>query len=711
MDTTFEDDPHAWFWLGGALLISIGMLVYLNSFWGAFLFDDPSNITDNKALHDLSKPLEIVTFNRRRPVIYLTFAINYALGKYDVRGYHLVNVAIHIAASLTLFGLVWRCLASPQLVARYGRVAPFAAWAAALIWMVHPLQTQSVTYIVQRTEALCGLFYLLVLYASIRAAAAHRPWLWYAAGVVACWLGMWTKEVMLTAPLLLILFDRAYVCDSWQTMLERRWGFYLACALSWVPFFINSDDVFKPGVDAMGFGSRLITWWEFFRTQPEVILHYLKLSYWPQHLCLDYRWPVQDSWPRIIMAGSIVTTLFLSSLVLYCLRPAAGFVGLAFFFVLAPSSSFIPIVDVAFEHRMYLPLAAVVVFTVLIVEAAWRNLRAMLPALDRYAWQAPVLLLVLVSSALSVRTILRNLDYHSDVRMWETVVAAAPDNPRAYHNLAVALEHAKRYQDAVEPYQLAIDLSATRKGHARHKYYYNLANLLARLNRTDEAIAAYQQVIRLDSTNPDGYLGLAAQYDKQKRFAEAAAQYRIALRLRPDAIATKASLAVGLVRSRSYAEAIPILREVVLKEPQRSESWLWLARALVRSGQAADAVSAYDYVRRSQPANTTAVIELAWLLATTEDGEVRDGPRAMEMLAPWVASTLSADVPALDAYAAAQAESGRYDEAVLTAKKAEELARAQTQSAVAQQSARRRMLYESRSAYRSSPAGEQPWGW
>ena len=126
----------------------------------------------------------------RRPVVNLTLAVNYAIGGLDVRGFHVGNLLIHLLAALTLYGIVRRTLLSPLLKERFGHAASALALAAALIWSVHPLQTEAVTYLTQRTESLMGLFFLLTLYGAIRAASSPHPWKWYAATVAACALGM-----------------------------------------------------------------------------------------------------------------------------------------------------------------------------------------------------------------------------------------------------------------------------------------------------------------------------------------------------------------------------------------------------------------------------------------------------------------------------------------------------------------------------------------
>ncbi|HEY2146356.1 MAG TPA: glycosyltransferase family 39 protein, partial [Pirellulales bacterium] len=225
----------------GAIFVA-AVVAFGNSFNGDLIFDDLGWITNNPTIHHLW-PLDRVLFPQHngpdngfdsgRPVLNLTLAINYAISGNDPRSYHVVNIAIHILAGWTLFGIVRRTLLLPRLRNRFGGAATPLALAVTLLWLVHPLQTGSVSYVIQRTEALMGLFYLLTLYCVIRGAESERPWRWYAAAVVACFLGMGTKEVMATAPLVVLLYDRAFLGGSFAEAFRRRWGMYFAMAITW----------------------------------------------------------------------------------------------------------------------------------------------------------------------------------------------------------------------------------------------------------------------------------------------------------------------------------------------------------------------------------------------------------------------------------------------------------------------------------------------
>ena len=166
------------------------------------------------------------------PIVNLTFAINYAADGLEVRGYRLTNLAIHLLAAVTLFGLVRRTLQLPSLAPTFGMHATNLAWVSALVWMLHPLQTEVIDYVTQRTESMMGLCYLLTMYFSVRALERH-PARWQAAAVLACATGMACKESMVTAPVMVGLFDYVFVSRAMMRKVHRP-RLYIGLASTWL---------------------------------------------------------------------------------------------------------------------------------------------------------------------------------------------------------------------------------------------------------------------------------------------------------------------------------------------------------------------------------------------------------------------------------------------------------------------------------------------
>ena len=237
-------DGRRWDWralAGGAILAAIAAAAYSRTFSVPMFYDDVPSILHNPTLRHLGSafwPGGRSTVSGR-PVLNLSLALNYAVSGTNVWSYHALNLAIHALACMALFGIVRRTLAP-----REGERASIIAFCVALTWAVHPLLTESVTYLVQRAESLMGLLYLLTLYCFIRGAAADavRPRAWQALAVIFCLLGMGAKEVMVSAPLIVLLYDRTFLAGSFREAWRRRRGVYAGLAATWLilPFLVLS---------------------------------------------------------------------------------------------------------------------------------------------------------------------------------------------------------------------------------------------------------------------------------------------------------------------------------------------------------------------------------------------------------------------------------------------------------------------------------------
>lgn len=477
------------------ILATAAMIAYLPAFGGAFLFDDAAEITQNETITSL-RPWSRFFDNNTRPVASLSFALNYAVGGLDPIGYHVVNFIIHLLAGMTLFAIlrrVFSMLRSDQTPdpALQAASASSLALVIALFWLLHPLQTQAVTYIVQRTESLAALFCLVALYAFHRAATAaerNSPrraprsrfgWSIVAAG--ACALGMATKQTALVMPILLFLFDWIVIAPRQGTSTLHRWPVHLLLAAAWIVPLAGGTFAAAVGADpyaATGFAFKGISPFDYLKTQAGVILHYLRLTLWPHPLCLDYDWPVARTPMQFVPQGLVILALMGTAAITALRRHALGFALLAFLILLAPTSSFIPIKDVIFEHRMYLPLAPIIAIVVVALHRAMRR-----------PWRrARIPLVVLATACLMTLTFLRNRDYRDPVTMWTDVTVKQPTNARAFNNLGNALSLAGRDDDARRAFETALRLDPN---HA--DALYNLGRLLHDAGRIPDAIALYRR--------------------------------------------------------------------------------------------------------------------------------------------------------------------------------------------------------------------------
>jgi hypothetical protein len=475
-----------------------GVWAYANSFRGPFVFDDVRAIVRNPSIRSLWSPAQWIAAppgsgTSGRPVLNFTLALNHALGGLDVAGYHALNLAVHVAAGLTLFGVVRRTLMSDRLRARFGGVATPLAFAVALIWIAHPLTTGAVTYVVQRGESLAGLFLLLTLYCAI------RGWTWGA--VAACALGMGSKETMVVAPAIVVLWDHVFREEG-----ARRWRLYgaLAATLLVVLLPMLSETQGRTAVSRLlGHTPRAPgddwTPWSYLWTQAGVIAHYMGLAFKPWPLVFDYYdWPAAHSPLDVLPQAALLTALFGLTVLAIVKRHPLGFAGGWCFLTLAPSSSILPIPpEIAAEHRMYAPLAALVAIAVVMLYVVLRVLfqesrarRA--PRQDTaIAFAAFIIFLGLASL-----TRARNVDYRSDESLWWDTVAKRPSNARARIYYGLDLMRSNRYAAAEDQMRTALPL-AMDPG-VRAQVYLQLGSAVAAQGRLDEAITSLERAREID---------------------------------------------------------------------------------------------------------------------------------------------------------------------------------------------------------------------
>lgn len=414
-------------WIAPLLVIFVGALAYSNSFKGPFVFDDTKAILTNPQVRSLTSfrlPPPRATAISGRPVTIFSFAANYAMAQGRVETYHVTNLLIHLLAASFLYAVVRRTLSRRELWGdRFTGSATWLSAMAAALWVAHPLGTQSVTYIVQRSESLASLFFLATIYCVIRAADGGRIGRWWAVtAVVACGLGMGSKEIVAVAPIMAVLYDRTFLAGTFKTAFKLRWKIYAGMAATWILILVSLHTGERETMVGFHLGVSPL---DYARTELNVIALYLRLAFWPSNLVLDYYdWPIASRWSDVSWQGWLVVALAIATLAALRIRPWLGFLGAWFFLILAPTSSFLPIIEeAAAEQRMYLPLAAIVV---LIVVGGWILVRRW-----RWARLAAALAGCVVVICFVRLTMIRNGQYSTLIGIWRDTVAKRPNNARA----------------------------------------------------------------------------------------------------------------------------------------------------------------------------------------------------------------------------------------------------------------------------------------
>ncbi|WP_182865111.1 tetratricopeptide repeat protein [Rhodopirellula sp. JC639] len=553
-------------WMFAMLLTLAGLIAYENSFAGVFHFDDYPCIVTNHSLTSLAGTWnataeEIPGGLRRRAVGRWTFALNRSLHGLDLWGYHAVNLLIHLAAGLFLMGLVRRTLRLPPAPPILRHQSAVLAFCVALLWLVHPLQTESVTYIVQRLEALMGMFFLACLYGLNRGATDGSRG-WYGFAIAAAGLSIGTKEVGLMIVPVALLYDRLFLATTWSDVLRRRaWvhGPVLCAALLYFVVGIGKVPYYVDPPDSAG---RRATSWEYLRSQPGVLLHYFRLSFWPKDLCLDYVWQIAHHRLEIYGKGALILGILATGFVLLWRLPSIAFLILSYFIILAPSSTIVPL-HLAFEHRVYLSLATLICGVVLACFGLFTLAGSRIERCEKMAAAGTLSLSVLAAVALTWATRERNQIYHSQVGMWKDVVRVSPHNSRGHMNLAnyaaadgdldvaeqhyriglrldpdfsqllynyayFLVTHRQQPQQALPFYERAVEAEP-----GKAVFHFGCAHVLEQLDRVDDAEAKFRRGLELEPKDVIAHLRLGQLLKNQQRFDEAEAHLERAAQLGP----------------------------------------------------------------------------------------------------------------------------------------------------------------------------------
>ena len=591
-------------WRAGVLVVLAAMAAYYNSYGCQFILDDNGAILTNTSIRHLwplgpvlRPPSDKGQTVGGRPLLNLSLAINYAVNGTSVRGYHIVNLAIHVLAALLLLEILRRTFLLPCMGGRFNTTALGMATVIALLWTVHPVQAESVTYISQRAESMVGMFYLLTLYCVIRASAAGE-WGWSLAAVLACALGMASKEVMVTAPVMVLLFDRTFLAGSFRKALRTRWAMYVGLAACWG---LLAYDMYQAGTRGGTAGSGqneiILDRRSYALTELGAILHYLKVSFWPHPLLVYWYGSPSAKTLEQILPGAITVATIAVATVWGLLRGRKwGFLGAWFLVILAPTSSVVPILSPIFEHRIYLSLAAPMTLVVLVVYLFWQRLlqdKGWFAGQGlREQWLVPTGAATVIVVGLVFLTYLRNLDYRSMTAVWQDLAAKA---------------------------DLWEDESENRSMHS--KIHNNLGLSLVNSDTPGLALDSFRRAIRLDEKNDEAYINYGAMLHKQGDISEAMIQFdqaieinRQAIKDNPRNVAAYEKVGSVLCMQGRAQEGLEMLRQAVRIDPEDAKAANALGVALCGQGKIEEGMATFRQIIASHPDNAEAYANLGQAL-------------------------------------------------------------------------------------------------
>jgi len=591
------------FFLALLAIIVIGIGIYSNTFHSPFEFDSRSSILKNTSIHSLKNIQAIWNYSHTRFLTYLSFAVNYHFGGKNVFGYHLINIIIHLLNTFVLWGFVVLLLSCPGLeIKNLSKHKYLIGFISCLIFLVHPIQTQAVTYIVQRATSLAALFYLLTLFLYLKSkfSSGKKKKTYYVFSLITAVLSMFTKENCFTLPVTLCLID---ILGFPEIPVKERIKYLL-------PFFLTlfiiplcfalprkTINIGELGRIAEPVGK--ITPLHYLFTQFRVLITYLRLFFIPVNQNLDYDYPIYHTFFTFPVFGSFLLLLAIAiSGYYYFFKKGYKIVGLAilwFFITLAVESSVFPISDVIFEHRLYLPIVSYCLLIGII--AGW--------LIKKVPKGFVISFLVVILSFYSILTIKRNQVWRSSIKLWLDTAEKSPDKARPHNNLGVAYGHNEKHQNALSEFKKALKIDphyfysyfnrgalygkmkehkkaikdfsvflkdSSNKSFTSSAFGYRGKSYFA-IGKYAPAISDFKKALKLkDEPSADIYCGLAMAYLAKTDFKKALENFEKAIEINPELAAAYSGIGVILFQQKEYDKAITQFKKALEINPELSEA-------------------------------------------------------------------------------------------------------------------------------------------
>jgi protein O-mannosyl-transferase len=628
------------------IIVAVGLLIYLRTLQVPFVLDDFESIVNNPLITNFSFFRDLESGSgffghagfASRWFGYLTFALNYRVHGHDLAGYHLVNIAIHLAAALSVYQLVILTFRTPyflqgqdpvQVDSKTAARAGFIALLAALLFVCHPLQTQAVTYLIQRLASLVALLYLVSLTCYIRGRLASAgqgrfgvvSLAWFAASLLAAFLAVKTKQNSYTLPIALLCYELMFFNGAGRRKLLRALLALGALAgLAGVAAALWSGRSWGELLGQLDRATRLqtdLSRWDYLATQFRVIVTYLRLVIWPSGQRLDYDYPISRSFlePDVLFCGALLGTLLAGAL--YCLYRSRGRGGVPdgketllrlvaygifwFFITISIESSIIPIVDVIFEHRVYLPLAGLFMAAAALISLAGGEC-AQLPGWPKLPVLAGLAGVLLLFSGL---TVARNNVWLSEVGLWEDNSWKCPKKARVYLNLGSAAERAGDMVGAESAYSTAITI-APDSAFSR----LDLGRLYQQWNRQDDALAQFREALRVDPGMGEVHNNIGSILETKKQYDEALKEYQLAVQSKPYLAVPYCNIGAIYVRQARFDAALKEFDKAIVRDPSYLQAFVNRGSAYLASGRRSEAVADFRRALQINPGNAEALQQL-----------------------------------------------------------------------------------------------------
>jgi len=509
-------------------ILIVSAVIYSNTLNGPPLFDDIGYIKSNDKIRDIRDiPAIWQAWNHpSRFVGYFTFALNYHFHKMDVFGYHLVNVLIHLINIVMVWRLVRLIFQTPRLREDDQYQYPYLlAWMTALLFAVHPMQTQAVSYMAQRFASLATLFYLtsLYCYGRGRLSAGRGGVFFFIAGICAL-LGMFTKQITMTLPVTVLLFELLFFRRKGDPVrINWKAAGILLLFLLIIPgiFAFNVQGILSIKHDSGSHRGDELTNLTYLLTQFRVICTYIRLMLFPigQNLLYDFAASYSLWEIKTLVCFIFLVSLFLTGLRCLKTNVLMAFGIFWFFITLSVESSFIVIKHVIFEHRMYLPSFGFFLICSVIMARLFRS-----P-------QKCVVTVCVIALTLSFLTYKRNYVWSDDIAMWQDVINKSPRESRGYMNMGIAYSQRAQWETAIKYLTQAIECNPR-----NYAAYSNRGMALFASGRPEQSIEDFNRALEIKDDYVEAYINRGNYYSSIKDYAQAIADYDRALAIAPKSV-------------------------------------------------------------------------------------------------------------------------------------------------------------------------------
>jgi tetratricopeptide (TPR) repeat protein len=510
------------------ILSCLGVIIYSNTLDSSFQFDDYNSIVFNPSIRNPANLGTIWNFWPTRFITYLSFALNYHLNQLNVFNYHLFNLIVHLVCAILVWWLVLLTFSTPTM--KDAKITPQAnliAFFAGLVFLAHPIQTQAVTYIIQRATSLAALFYLasVALYAKSRllqletqVRGSYR--FYYAGSLITAVLAMFTKEMTITLPMMILLYEFCFLKTEKGINWKQLIPFLITLLIIPLTMFLSKSVNFQE-MRRIAEPAPNIFPWHYLLTQFRVMVIYLRLLFLPLNQNLDYDYPIAKSLLDLpTLASLLLLMLILIIAIRICSRyKLISFAIFWFFLALLPESSLIPIKDVIYEHRLYLPMVGFSLFLISIIYYSFgkNNIKPM------------VFILFIVITCYSILTYQRNFIWKDELSLWNDTVSKSPKKARAYNNRGLAYQTHGNLDQAISDYNNAIEISPN-----LFEAYSNRGLTYQTQGNLKQAMSDYNKAIELKPNFAEAYSNRGIAYQTQGNLKQAMSDYNKAIELNPN---------------------------------------------------------------------------------------------------------------------------------------------------------------------------------